>query len=56
MLVTIAFVLGFATGWYRAKKMGGNRMDCVQYAVVHALAFTLAVLVGWVIAGWAGWM
>ncbi len=56
MLVTLAFVLGLAIGWLRAKKMGGNRMDCVQYAVVHALALTLLVLVGWVIVGWLNWV
>jgi hypothetical protein len=56
MLVTAAFVLGFIIGWLRAKKMGGNRMDSIQYALVHALALTMAVLIGWVIVGWLNWV
>lgn len=56
MLVTVAFVLGFVIGWVRAKKMGGNRMDCLQYAIVHALALTMTVLVGRVVLGWLNWV
>ena len=55
MLSLFAFVTGFIIGAVRAKKDGGNKMDMAQYGAAHGLAFTLAVLVIWVVGGWMGW-
>lgn len=30
-------VLGALLGWYRARKMGGNRFDKLQYAAVFGI-------------------
>lgn len=33
---------GFAFGWSRAKRRGGDRWDKVHYATIHAIALGLA--------------
>ena len=45
MLPLIAFASGFAFGWLRAARRGGNRLDKLQYAAGHAIAFAIAGLV-----------
>lgn len=49
MIVIIAFILGAFYGWYRARKLHGNRADQVQFAIGFALAFTVAGLLATVI-------
>jgi len=49
-----AFVFGALLGWRRAKKFGGNTADKVQYAVAHAIAFSLITLVLLVLVAWLG--
>lgn len=44
MLAIFALLAGLIFGWMRAKKRGGTRADCVQYALAHGLAFGLAGL------------
>jgi len=44
MIVFAAFVLGAALGWIRAARRGGNRLDRLQYAAAHAIAFAVAGL------------
>ncbi|MEM9048427.1 MAG: hypothetical protein AAGC92_06875 [Pseudomonadota bacterium] len=47
MILPIAFILGFALGWWRATTYGGNRLDRLQYGAAHGIAFAiLALLVG----------
>jgi hypothetical protein len=41
MLPVIAFLLGFALGWHRARARGGDRLDQLQYAAVHGIIFTI---------------
>ncbi|NNU80266.1 hypothetical protein HMH01_07415 [Halovulum dunhuangense] len=42
MLPVIAFFLGFAFGWLRATKRGGNRLDKLQYGAAHGIGFAIA--------------
>ena len=44
MITLIAFAAGFAFGWNRASKRGGNRLDKLQYGFGHAVAFALLTL------------
>ncbi len=44
MILPIAFALGFAFGWMRAGKRGGNRLDKLQYGAGHGIAFVIVVL------------
>ncbi|WP_198671069.1 hypothetical protein [Oceanibium sediminis] len=54
MLPVIAFFAGFAFGWFRAAKRGGNTLDKLQYGVGHAIAFALAGLFLGIIAARTG--
>ena len=54
MLLPIAFALGALVGWRRAVRRGGDRLDRLQYAAVHGIAFTLAALALTVLAGRLG--
>ncbi len=54
MFVIPAFIFGAALGWYRAGKLGGNRLDKLQYAFAHGIAFFLVALVLTLIADWQG--
>jgi prolipoprotein diacylglyceryltransferase len=44
MLLPIAFVLGAALGWHRARRRGGDRLDQAQYAAAHGILFVLVAL------------
>ena len=44
MILPVAFVLGFALGWWRATSRGGNRMDRLQYGAAHGIAFSILAL------------
>ena len=39
MVQIVAMIAGFALGWYRAGKRGGNRLDKLQYGAAHGIAF-----------------
>lgn len=54
MLLPIAFALGALLGWRRALRRGGDRLDQMQYAAVHGIAFVLATLILTVLAGRLG--
>lgn len=41
MIVILAIIVGLALGDWRARRFGGDRKDRIQYAIVHALAFSL---------------
>ena len=41
MIITAALVIGALIGWRRAAGLKGNRKDRLQYAVAHALAFSV---------------
>lgn len=41
MIVIIAALIGAALGWRRAARLGGNRKDKLQYAVVFALGLAV---------------
>ena len=41
MIFFPAILIGAAIGWYRATKRGGNRLDKLQYAGVHAILFAI---------------
>lgn len=52
MLPLVAFLIGFAFGWQRARARGGNRLDQLQYGAVHGIIFALVAFVGIVIIEW----
>ena len=54
MLIAAAFLLGALLGWQRAVRRGGDRLDQLQYAAVHAIALTLAAVVLVVLLGRLG--
>ena len=54
MLIAAAFVLGALLGWQRAGRRGGDRLDQLQFAAVHAIALTLAAVVLVVVLGRLG--
>ncbi len=41
MIVLICMILGFALGWFRARRAGGNSKDRLQWALAHMLAFLM---------------
>lgn len=41
MIIIAAIILGAFLGDRRARKVGGNRTDRLQYAAAHALAFAV---------------
>ncbi len=44
MIVLAAFLAGFAFGWWRAGRRGGNRADRFQYGAAHGIAGGLLAL------------
>jgi phosphate/sulfate permease len=54
MLIVAAFGLGALIGWQRAARRGGDRLDQLQYAAVHGIAFTLAAVILIVLFGRLG--
>ncbi|MCU9846626.1 hypothetical protein OEZ60_01225 [Defluviimonas sp. WL0024] len=44
MIFFAATLLGALTGWLRATRRGGDRLDKLQYAAVHAIIFAIAGL------------
>ena len=54
MGLVVVFVLGFAFGWWRAKRRGGNRLDQLQYGAGHGIALTLAALALGILLGHLG--
>lgn len=51
MILPIAFLVGAVLGWTRATKRGGNRLDKLQFAAAHGLAFMLVSLLIVILAG-----
>jgi chromate transport protein ChrA len=50
MLLLLAIAgLGAYVGWTRAARAGGDRLDRLQYAAVHAILFALASFIAMVI-------
>lgn len=47
----IAFVIGFALGWIKASKRGGNLPDKLQYGTVFGMIAMVLTLIGLVIYG-----
>lgn len=41
MIFFPAIIAGFVIGWIRASRRGGNRLDRLQYAGVHAIIFAI---------------
>ncbi len=41
MLTLLGAILGVWRGLDRVRQLGGNRMDMIQYALAHAIAFGL---------------
>lgn len=41
MLTLLGAILGVWRGLVRARQLGGNRLDMIQYAIAHAIAFGL---------------
>lgn len=39
MIVYLALIVGLVVGLLRARARRGNRLDMLQYAAVHAIAF-----------------
>ena len=51
MIVIACAVIGFALGWMRAGRAGGNRKDRLQWAFAHLMAFTLLGIFATIIIG-----
>lgn len=45
MMMIPFLIVGAALGWWRAAKRGGNRLDKLQYAAAHGIAFFILGLV-----------
>ena len=45
MIVFVAALIGAIWGGWMAKRRGGNRKDVAQYAVVMAVALSIAAMV-----------
>jgi hypothetical protein len=45
MIVIAGLLIGAAFGWVRAGRRGGNRLDKLQYAGVHAILFAAVSMV-----------
>ena len=56
LLMIAAFALGAIIGWRRAAARDGDRLDRMQYAVAHGIAFTLATLALAILAARLGWI
>ena len=41
MIVIACAIIGFALGWLRARRVGGDSKDRLQWALAHMLAFVL---------------
>lgn len=51
MLILLAIALGAFVGWRRAVARGGDRLDKLHYAAVHAIALGLVVAIALVVIG-----
>ncbi len=47
----IAFIIGFALGWVKAGKRGGNTPDKVQYGTIFGMIAMVLTLIALVIYG-----
>ncbi len=47
----IAFIIGFALGWTKATKRGGNVPDKVQYGTIFGMIAMVLTLIALVIYG-----
>ena len=47
----VAFIIGFALGWVKAAKRGGNTPDKLQYGVVFGMLAMVLTLIALVIYG-----
>ena len=56
MLLPLSFLLGFAFGWQRASKRGGDRLDKLQYGAVHGILFAIVALILLIGAQRLGWV
>lgn len=54
MFAIPGLIIGFLFGVYRARKLGGNRADQLQYGAGFGLAFFLLALFGTIMADWMG--
>lgn len=54
MLILAATLLGAILGWHRAARAGGNRLDQLQYAAAHGIAFCLLAVILVVVLGRMG--
>lgn len=41
MIAIVSALIGGLFGYIRAKRRGGNRLDLLQFAAVHALIFAI---------------
>lgn len=56
MFALIGLAIGIILGVLRARKLGGNLADQLQYGVGFGLAFFLLALFGTIAADWFGWV
>lgn len=54
MIAIVLALIGAALGWHRAGKMGGNRLDRLQYAGIFAIVGFLAGVVLTFTLDWSG--
>lgn len=51
MIQIIALVAGFAFGWFRAQRRGGNTADKWQYGAGHGVAFYVLAVIATILFG-----
>lgn len=51
MIPVLALLAGFAFGWVRGARAGGNRLDRLQYAAVHGILFAVLGVAAGILAG-----
>ncbi|MCF6272060.1 MAG: hypothetical protein L3J37_02560 [Rhodobacteraceae bacterium] len=51
MLYLLAFILGFALGWFTATKKGGNTADKIQYGVIFGMIAMVLLMFSILILG-----
>lgn len=49
MLTLLAALLGAVRGVFRARALGGKRLDMIQYATGYAIAFGLVAAIGGIV-------
>ena len=56
MIMIAALILGAILGAWRARKKQGTKLDILQYAAAHGIAFAVVAMFLSVAIGWLNWV